>query len=46
MNWLEQVHADDDDDVANKNPIYFALKTINDEKLKYQALQGKSQVLS
>ena len=35
VNWLEQIHADDDDDVENKNPIYYALKTIDDEKLKY-----------
>ena len=35
MNWLEQIHADDDDDVVGKNPIYYALKTIDDEKLKY-----------
>ena len=35
VNWLEQIHADDDDDVVDKNPIYYALKTIDDEKLKY-----------
>jgi hypothetical protein len=35
VNWLEQIHADDDDDVVEKNPIYYALKTIDDEKLKY-----------
>ena len=35
VNWLEQIHADDDDDVIDKNPIYYALKTIDDEKLKY-----------
>ena len=35
VNWLEQIHADDDDDVVDKNPIYYALKMIDDEKLKY-----------
>ena len=35
VNWLEQIHADDDDDVVDKNPIYYALKKIYDEKLKY-----------
>lgn len=35
VNWLEQIHADDDDDVIEKNPIYYALKTIDEEKLKY-----------
>lgn len=35
VNWLEQIHADDDDDVVDKNPIYYALKNIDDEKLKY-----------
>lgn len=35
VNWLEQIYADDDDDVVNKNPIYYALKKIDDEKLKY-----------
>lgn len=35
VNWLEQIHADDDDAVVEKNPIYYALKTIDDEKLKY-----------
>lgn len=35
VNWLEQIHADDDDDVVDKNPIYYALKKIDDEKLKY-----------
>ena len=35
VNWLEQIHADDDDDVVDKNPIYYDLKTIDDEKLKY-----------
>jgi hypothetical protein len=34
VNWLEQIQADDDD-VIDKNPIYYALKTIDDEKLKY-----------
>jgi hypothetical protein len=32
---LEQIHADDDDDVVEKNPIYYALKTIDEAKLKY-----------
>ena len=35
VNWLEQIFSDDDDDVVDKNPIYYALKTIDDEKLKY-----------
>ena len=35
VNWLEQIYSDDDDDVVNKNPIYYALKMIDDEKLKY-----------
>jgi hypothetical protein len=35
VNWLEQIHADDDDDVIDKNPIYYALKTIDEAKLKY-----------
>jgi hypothetical protein len=35
VNWLEQIHADDDDDVVETNPIYYALKTIDEEKLKY-----------
>ena len=35
VNWLEQIHADDDDEVVDKNPIYYALKKIDDEKLKY-----------
>ena len=35
LNWMQQIHADDDDDVVDKNPIYYALKTIDDEKLKY-----------
>ena len=32
---MQQIHADDDDDVLEKNPIYYALKKIDDEKLKY-----------
>jgi hypothetical protein len=32
---MQQVHADDDDDVVERNPIYYALKTIDEEKLKY-----------
>ena len=35
VNWLEQIYADDDDDVVEKNPIYYALKKIDEEKLKY-----------
>jgi hypothetical protein len=35
LNWMKQVHADDDDDVVDKNQIYYALKTIDDDKLKY-----------
>ena len=37
LNWMQQIHADDDDDVVDKNPIYYALKKIDDEKLKYLA---------
>jgi hypothetical protein len=37
LNWMQQIHADDDDDVVEKNPIYYALKKIDDEKLKYLA---------
>ena len=32
---MQQIHADDDDLVDKKNPIYYALKEIDDEKLKY-----------
>ena len=32
---MQEIHADDDDDVLEKNPIYYALKTIDDEKLKH-----------
>jgi hypothetical protein len=35
LNWMKQVHADDDDDVVDKNQIYYALKTIDNNKLKY-----------
>ena len=35
LNWMKQIHADDDDLVDKKNPIYYALKEIDDEKLKY-----------
>ena len=35
LNWMKQIHADDDDDVVEKNPLYYALKIIDDEKLKY-----------
>ena len=35
LNWMQQIHADDDDLVEKKNPIYYALKEIDDEKLKY-----------
>ena len=37
LNWMQQIHADDDDDVVDKNPIYYALKKIDDDKLKYLA---------
>jgi hypothetical protein len=37
LNWMQQIHADDDDDVIDKNPIYYALKKIDDEKLNYLA---------
>jgi hypothetical protein len=36
LNWMQQIHSDDDDDV-DKNPIYYAIKTIDDEKLGYLA---------
>jgi hypothetical protein len=35
LNWMQQIHADDDNDLVDKNPICYALKTIVDEKLKY-----------
>ena len=35
LNWMQQIHSDDDDLVENKNPIYYALQKIDDEKLKY-----------
>ena len=35
LNWMKQVHADDDDDVVDKNQIYYAMKSIDDDKLKY-----------
>jgi hypothetical protein len=31
---MRQIRADDDDLVLEKNPTYYALKTIDDEKLK------------
>jgi ABC-type microcin C transport system permease subunit YejB len=34
---MQQIHADDDDDVVDKNPIYYALQKIDDEKLNYLA---------
>jgi hypothetical protein len=37
LNWMQQIHADDDDDVVDKNPIYYALQKIDDEKLNYLA---------
>jgi hypothetical protein len=37
LNWMQQIHADDDDTVVNKNPIYYALKKIDDDKLGYLA---------
>jgi hypothetical protein len=37
LNWMQQVHADDDDAVVDKNPIYYALKKIDDDKLAYLA---------
>jgi hypothetical protein len=35
LNWMQQIHADDDDSVLNKNPIYYGLQEIDQEKLKY-----------
>jgi hypothetical protein len=35
LNWMQQIHADDDDFVVDKNKIYYALKMIDDCKLKY-----------
>ena len=32
LNWMKQIHADDDDDVVDKN---LTLKMIDNEKLKY-----------
>jgi hypothetical protein len=37
LNWMQQIHADDDDDVLIKNPIYYALQKIDDKKLEYLA---------
>jgi hypothetical protein len=37
LNWMQQIHADDDDDVVNKNPIYYGLQKIDDKKLEYLA---------
>jgi hypothetical protein len=37
LNWMQQIHADDDDLVVDKNPIYYALKKIDDDKLGYLA---------
>jgi len=37
LNWMQQIHADDDDDVLVKNPIYYALQKIDDKKLEYLA---------
>jgi ABC-type microcin C transport system permease subunit YejB len=37
LNWMQLIYADDDDDVVNKNSIYYAIKTIDNEKLKYLA---------
>lgn len=48
LNWMQQIHADDDDNVLEKNPIYYALKEIDDEKLKYMGYnfnQDKSYML-
>jgi hypothetical protein len=37
LNWMQQIHADDDDEVVDKNPIYYALKKIDDDKIAYLA---------
>jgi hypothetical protein len=37
LNWMQQLHSDDDDTVVDKNPIYYALKKIDDDKLAYLA---------
>jgi hypothetical protein len=37
LNWMQQIHSDDDDLVVDKNPIYYALKKIDDDKLGYLA---------
>jgi predicted RND superfamily exporter protein len=37
LNWMQQIHADDDDNVVDKNPIYYALQKIDDKKLEYLA---------
>jgi hypothetical protein len=34
---MQQIHADDDDYVVNKNQIYYALKKIDDNKLGFLA---------
>ena len=35
LNWMQQIHSDDDDLVENKNPIYYALQKIDEKKLEY-----------
>ena len=35
LNWMQQIHTNDEDEVVDKNPIYNALKTIVNEKLKH-----------
>ena len=35
LNWMKQIHADDDDLVEKKNPIYYALKRVDDAKLSF-----------
>lgn len=37
LNWMQQIHADDDDYVVNKNQIYYALKKVDDSKLEFLA---------
>jgi hypothetical protein len=37
LNWMQQIHADDDDAVVNKNPIYYALQKIYEKKLEHLA---------
>jgi hypothetical protein len=34
---MQQIHSDDDNDVVNKNPIYYAFKKIDSGKIDFLA---------